>query len=125
MFGGDFQQHLGRAGGLAPALFPVLERVLADAEQPGKLGLRQPELVAHPHHIIGGLDLEGARGSGRAAFDGGGLFHALQQFGEQFVFHSSNFQGFPKLLHLVRAQIVPLALRINAQHEMRSLAIRQ
>ena len=44
MFGGDSQQHLGRACGFAATLLPILDRVFTDAEQPGKLDLRQTSL---------------------------------------------------------------------------------
>jgi hypothetical protein len=46
MFGGDFQQHLGRARGFAAALLPILERVFTDAQQPGKL-------ISNAHHTPG------------------------------------------------------------------------
>ena len=43
---GHPEQHLGRAGGLAAALFPILECIQADAEGPGELGLAQLQLGA-------------------------------------------------------------------------------
>lgn len=43
---GHLQQGPCRAGRVAPALFPILQRSDADAKQVGKLGLRQAYAAA-------------------------------------------------------------------------------
>jgi len=48
----DFDQCLRRRAGLAAPLLPVLERTHGYAEQPGKLRLRQPRLLARPNDRI-------------------------------------------------------------------------
>jgi len=70
MFGGDAEEDFGGAGRFAAALFPVLQGVLADAEEFGEFGLGQAELEAHADDIVRRLDREGARGFGVAAWMG-------------------------------------------------------
>ncbi len=91
MLGGNLQQHFRRAGGLAPALFPVLERIFADAQKGGKLGLRQPQLAASPDDAVVRGDVKHAAWFEVTALDGFRLLHALEQFIKQLFLHGCNW----------------------------------
>ena len=72
---GDAEEGAGGAFGAAVALFPVLEGPRADADQDGKLALRQAELFAH-NTGIWPMDFGGAGGFGFPAQDGTTFFEA-------------------------------------------------
>ena len=48
---GNHEKDFRWTSRFAPAPFPVLKRVLADAEEPGELGLWQAEFGAHTHDV--------------------------------------------------------------------------
>ena len=80
VFQSNLEQHLRRTAGLAPPLFPVLQRVLADPQQRRKLGLRQTQLAPRFGHGVFGINLKHPARLQFAALNGFRLFHAFQQF---------------------------------------------
>ena len=87
----DSQQNLSRAGRLTPPLFPILQRVRADAQDGRKFGLRQAELAAHLHDVGARIDLERARGLEFALRNGLRLLCAFEQYSQQLLFDGTRW----------------------------------
>jgi hypothetical protein len=64
MPGSDSQQNFRWTGWLTPALLPVLERVLADAQNGGKLRLGQAQFASNPHVFVAIVSLAPTGGEG-------------------------------------------------------------
>jgi len=87
MPGSDSEQNLRGTGWLTPALLPVLERVLADAQNGGKLRLGQAQFASNLHDIILRVDPKHAGWLQLAPANPARFSDALGEFVKQFIFH--------------------------------------
>ena len=82
----DAEEGTRRPFRVTMPLLPILQRPRADADQGGKLILREPQFFAH-HPRIRRFERNLARGLLFAREDRPALFEALRKLLEEFVFH--------------------------------------
>jgi hypothetical protein len=85
----DLQKDARRTGWLAPALLPVLERIDADAQQPGELRLAELEFGANDSDRIRRYAIDADGNLLSAAEVGARFTDALEQLFEFGFFHGN------------------------------------